>query len=285
MHCRWTRILVFAAVFAAEATPANTLQEYDGFAYGAGMSLNAQNGGTGWNGPWGTVGGLDAAVTANSLTFGNLAATGGAVSTAGFQPPGQGSSVAYFFRSLGTVLGANNTTAYFSFLMRPDAGYGFYGGINLGNLYAGISGNQTMFGLEGPANDLSLSSTPVTQGQTVFMVVRVDFLPGNDRVSLYMNPTPGGPEPATPSALKTDLDVGTVGSVTINNYGGFTLDEFRVGSTFASVTPLTTVPGAPALTGFGLCALAAGMLLIGTLALRHGRISKASRKNNLHIRT
>jgi hypothetical protein len=190
------------------------------------------------------------------------------VSTAGFQPSGQGSSVAYFGRSLGTVLGADNTSAYFSFLMRPDAGYGFYGGINLGNLYVGLSGNQTVFGLEGPTNDLSLSSTPVVQGQTVFLVIRVDFLPGNDRVSLYMNPTPGQPEPSASSALKTDLDVGTVDSVTLNNYGGFTIDEIRVGSTFGAVTPLTAVSPAPAVSGFGLCALAAGMLLIGTLAHR-----------------
>jgi hypothetical protein len=148
--------------------------------------------------------------------------------------------VATWVRSLATPLGADNTTGYFSFLFQPDAGFGFYGGINFGGVFIGRSGNQAFYGLEGPVNDVSLSSVPVVQGQTVLLVLRADFLPGNDRLSLYIDPTPGQPEPLTPDVVKTDLDVGTVNGITINNYGGFTTDEIRSGSTFASVTPLAT---------------------------------------------
>lgn len=102
---------------------AGTLYEYEGFNYPAGSGINSQNGGTGWSGAWFTPGGLDATVDAATLTSGTLAVSGGALSTAGFQPPNQGSSVATWDRFLGTPLGADNTTAYLSFLFRPDAGH------------------------------------------------------------------------------------------------------------------------------------------------------------------
>jgi hypothetical protein len=76
----------------------------------------------------------------------------------------------------------------------------------------------------------------VVQGQTVLLVLEAQFQAGNDLLSLFVNPTPGQAQPATPSATKSDLDVGTVNSVVINNYGGYTTDEIRIGSTFASVT-------------------------------------------------
>ena len=189
---------------------AGTLFEYEGFGYPPGSSIFMQNGGSGWSGAWDTPGGLDAAVAAASLTSGALAVSGGALSTAGSQPPNQGSSVATWIRALGTPLGADNTTAYLSFLFRPDAGFGFYGGLNFGGVYVGLSGNQVTYGLEGPANQLNLSSVPAVAGQTVLFVLRADFLPGDDRLSLYLNPTPGQPEPAVPDVLKTDLDVGAV---------------------------------------------------------------------------
>jgi hypothetical protein len=234
-------LFILTCVLAAGTAAANTLAS-EGFNYTPGLSLNGQNGGSGWSTSWSTPGGLDATIAASSLTFGGLAISNGAVSTAGFQPSNQGSSVATWIRNLTTPVGADNTTVYLSFLFRPDAGFGFYGGLNFGNLFVGRSGNQTDYGLEGPVNDLSLSSTSVVQGQTVFFVLRASFLPGNDILSLYMNPTPGQPEPSTPDAVKTDLDVGTVTGLTINNYGGFTTDEIRIGTTFAEVTPLAPVP-------------------------------------------
>jgi len=234
-------VLVLAAgsTVTAQADP---LFAYEGFQYVTGSSIAGQNGGSGWAGGWFTPGGLGATITAPSLSSGDLSVSGGAMTTPGFQPLGQGSSVAFWQRSLSTPLGADGTTAYLSFLLQPDAGFGFYGGINFGNLFIGRSGNQADYGLEGPTNDLSLSNVPVVQGQTVLLVLEAQFLPGDDQLSLFVNPVPGQPQPATPSAVKTDLDVGTVSDVVINNYGGYTTDEIRIGSTFASVTPVTSVP-------------------------------------------
>jgi hypothetical protein len=265
---KWISRLLVACICAAGIARGGTSYGYEGFSYLAGSSLSSQNGGSGWAGAWGSAGGLDATIAASSLTFSNLVVSGGALSTAGNQPPGQGSSVAYWVRNLGTTLGADNTTAYLSFLFRPDAGFGFYGGLGFGNLFVGLSGNQSFFGLEGPGGDINLSSVSAVAGKTVLIVVRFDFLPGNDRVLLYINPTPGQPEPAVPNVLKTDLDVGSVTSLAINNYGGFTTDEIRIGSSFDAVTPPQSV-AVPALSTFGLTLAAAALAFLAIRAMRH----------------
>jgi hypothetical protein len=238
----WRFGLLLTFVCAGEIANADVLSVYDGFNYTPGLSLNGQSGGFGWSGAWFTPGGLDATVDSSSLTPGSLGVSGGAVSTQGFQPPNQGSSVATWIRDLATPLGANGTTAYLSFLLQPDAGAGFYGGLNFGGVFVGLSGNQSFYGLEGPANDLSLSSVPAVQGQPVLLVLQVNFFAGDDQLSLYVNPIAGDPQPAVPNAVKTNLDVGAVDSVTINNYGGFAVDEVRIGDSFAAVTPTPAVP-------------------------------------------
>ena len=40
-----------------------------------------------------------------------------------------------------------------------------------------------------------------------------------DRFSLYVNPTPGGPEPPSVSAFKNNSDLGTVSGLTIYSSG------------------------------------------------------------------
>jgi hypothetical protein len=251
---RLAAVLLFT-LLASPAVRAGSVSASEGFDYPPGISLNALNGGSGWSSPWSTPGGLDL-TTSGGLTFGDLAVSGGAASSAGSQPPNQGSSVAFWFRDLSTTLGADNTTVFLSFLLRPDAGFGFYGGLNFGNVFIGRSGNQSFYGLEGPTNDISLSTVPVVQDQTVLLVLQADFLPGNDRLSLFVDPTPGQPEPATADVLKTDLDVGSVGNLVINNYGGYTVDEIRIGSSFDAVTPVPEPRGSLVLAFAGLLMLA-----------------------------
>ncbi len=258
---RWmVRLLV--PCLGAAGLAHGALFQYEGFNYVPGSSLDQQNGGTGWAGGWGTPGGLDATTVGGSLTSAGLVVSGGAVSTAGSQAPNQGSSVATWNRLLGTTQGTDNTTVYFSFLMQPNAGFGFYGGLNLSSVFVGLSGNQSFYGLEGPGNDVSLSSVPVVAGQTVLFVLRVDFRPGNDTLSLYLNPLAGQPEPGVAALVKTNLNLGTVSSVTMNNYGGFTTDEIRIGSSFADVTPSAGVPE-PAC---GWAVLLAAIVIVGARA-------------------
>src|SRR5262249_7214638 len=141
----------------------------------------------------------------------------------------------FYFRPLVDTFGVDNTTVYLSFLLRPEAGFGFYGGVNFG-VFIGKSGITNTYGIEGPTNDISSTSTVATAGETVLLVLRADFLPGNDRFPLYVNPTPGGAEPVTPDAIKTNVDAGTFSEIFVNNAGSYTTDELRVGDTFESVT-------------------------------------------------
>lgn len=103
----------------------------------------------------------------------------------------------------------------------------------------------------GGAGQVASGVTPVV-GQEAFLVLRADFAAGNDKFTLYVNPTPGGPEPAS-GAVKTDLDLGTVPGLTIYSTGAFSLDEIRVGTTFADVAP-SAVP-LPSAAGGGLVLL------------------------------
>src|SRR5262249_43998685 len=137
---------------------------------------------------------------------------------------------------------------------------GFYGGLNFGGVFIGLSGNQSFYGLEGPVNDLSLSPVAAVSGEAVLLVLEAQFQTGDDRLSLFVNPTAGNPQPAVAGAVKTNVDVGTVSSLVINNYGGFTVDEIRIGDSFAAVTPTAAVPepGSVVLAGIMLAMLAAG---------------------------
>jgi uncharacterized protein (TIGR03382 family) len=73
-----------------------------------------------------------------------------------------------------------------------------------------------------------------------------------------VNPPPGATPPAAASATKSDLDVGTI--TTIGFAAGadatWTVDEVRIGSTFADVAPLPE-PAAASLAGL------AGLSLLG----------------------
>jgi hypothetical protein len=264
------------------ATPASTfavLEAYDGFDYSPVGSDLQGNGGSGFLGPW-TAGGFNASthdnydIAAGSLTFGSLAVEGNSVSTSA-----QG-AIAGLTRNLATPLGADNTTAYLSVLLQPDgtlndgAFNGFFGvlfenavepEVFLGKPGGGAI-NTYVIENRGGANQYD-SGVAATVGQTAFLVVKAEFLPGNDIFTLYLNPTPGAPEPAL-GLQKSDADNGVVSGITIYSTGAFTLDELRVGSTWADVTPVSasSVPD----SGVGLigAALAFGSALIGRRNVR-----------------
>jgi hypothetical protein len=74
------------------------------------------------------------------------------------------------------------------------------------------------------------------------LVLRGDYTSGSDSFRLYVNPTPGAPEPASADATMT-YDIGTQNGLGINagNLGAASFDEIRIGTTFADVTPAMTV--------------------------------------------
>jgi hypothetical protein len=85
-------------------------------------------------------------------------------------------------------------------------------------------------------------------GQTEFLVLKAKLQSGSDNFTLYSDPTPGAPEPSTGTLYS--LDIGTLSSLVIYSGGAFSIDELRVGTTYADVTP-TPEPSSLVLLGIG----------------------------------
>lgn len=230
------------------------LSAYDGFDYApAGSDLLGGNGGSGFSSAW-KAGGFNASLNDNydiasgSLSFGFLATSGNRVQSSATE------AIAGVTRDLQVPLGADGTTRYISFLLRPEGvvGEGVFNG------FFGVTleqaGEPEIFSGKPGADDTGhyviedrggagqvTSGVSVAAGQTAFLVIKAEFRAGADVFTLYVNPTPGGPEPIS-GATKSDSDVGTVAGLTIYSSGAFSIDELRVGETFADVTPIANRP-------------------------------------------
>jgi hypothetical protein len=257
-------VTLAALVFGASSSQAY-LQTYDGFEYPSDAlgSIDGLNGGTGWSTNWGAgLGGATSEIisngslsdpTATLYTYSNHVYSAGGFAGRLFNAPADWA-----------FPGATN---YFSILIRPEntpATNHYYGlqifsnGGNTGNghdLFVGKNGSGLNWGLEYSTNTIvgsttntvfvdSYSSTPAVANQAVFLVVRIIFASGvPDSFALYVNPTPGGSEPATPDATTTD-DIGSQTGVALNsgNGGLASFDEIRIGATFASVSSSSSIP-------------------------------------------
>ena len=271
-----------ALTLAGRPAGANLLA-YEGFDYGAaGATIQGQNGGTGWAGGW-TAGGYNASIHTNyvagasSLTYPGLL-TGGKSMTTVSEP-----AISGLVRNFAAPLGAANTTEYFSFLARPDGAlsggtfnnyFGMYLNASTGNdMFIGKPGN-------GPINQFALetrggvmqaaSGVSINPQQTYLLVVRADFTASFDRFTLYVNPLVGSPEPAF-GTVKNDSDVGTVSGVTLYSTGAYSLDEIRVGTTFADVTPRAGGTSVPE-PGAAVCLLTGLVGLWGVTRRRRARL-------------
>jgi hypothetical protein len=247
-------IFVCAACMLPNAADA-ALLAYDGFDYTpAGSDLLGKNGGFGFSTAW-RPGGFNASINTNydvqtgSLPSGGLLTSGHRVSTNAV------AAIAGLTRDFVTPLGASGTTRYASFLLRPEgqlhggAFNGFFG-VNLEQpgepeLYVGKPGGGAIdrYVLEDRGGSLQVASSTITEvGETVFLVLKAQFTAGNDQFTLYVNPVPGAPEPGA-GLVKNNSNVGTVAGVTLYSTGAFSIDEFRLGETFADVTPAVPEPG------------------------------------------
>lgn len=218
---------------------------YDGFSYPLSAGLPGQNGGEGFAGSW--LAGVNAGVpTARfqiftpSLSYPSLASDGVRLRvTAG---AAQGAR-----RLLAQPMGADGTVRYMSLLVRPDAtpsASTYFGLQLLGNagsdLFAGKPGGGATqrYVLENAGGAGQVATTrDVTANAVALLVFRLEFNAGNDRISLYVNPSLGSGEPAIADAVKTDLNLGTTVVPALTGPAAWSADELRVGDTFASVTP------------------------------------------------
>ncbi len=221
---------------------------YEPFGEASGEALLEKNGGIGFSAAW-AEGGFNASIHDNfviesgSLVYPGLALSGGHVRSSS-QP-----SISGISRTLVQPLGASGTTKYLSLLIQPEGVLnegifsGFFG-LNLGGggepeLFTGKAGGGALgfYVMEdrGGGNQVASTGAAVV-GQVTLLVVKAQFTDAMDRFTLYVNPQVGAPEPAT-GIVKENSSFGQLPALVLYSSGAFSLDEIRIGDTFASVTP------------------------------------------------
>jgi hypothetical protein len=248
---------LFVLACAAHALPARA-SVLESFNYPAGMNIVGLNGGTGFSGAF-SAGGSAGTITGGNLSFAGLDAFGNKLTT----NPGSNLIVRNLDASDSFTDGS---TFYLSFMMRWDGSQASnWGGLQLiGNgpaqLFIGHPGSGiTNYSIERAAADNTAmqSNVPVVAGQTALLVARVQLVNGNDTVRLYVDPTPDGPEPSTGSSPNLlGQDFGTISQVGISTSDAYSIDEIRIGLTYASVVPAPE-PAAAGLVIIGACGLLA----------------------------
>jgi hypothetical protein len=192
-------------------------------------------------------------VTNTSLSYSNLA---------DFSPPAQCAEVlpgttAVSYRSLDTT--ANNGVVYFSFVMNFLSKPGNYyiagllqstnappGGSSADplDLIDNSSGTGFKLGVRAKAGTTTYIANTLPTNVPCFVVMKYNF--ANGLASLYINPSPGGTEPASPDASSTtttivpDLSYAYLRSGS-STAGTFLVSRLRVATTWSEATPANAI--------------------------------------------
>lgn len=259
-----------ALVLGALAAPDSSAQilSYDGFGNGPLANLAGSTGGSGWSSAW-SMGSTDVTqVKAAGLGYAGLATTNGGAVTAtanGVWP----SSI--YSRSF--TLPPGTTSYYVSFLMRDDAAWGSWGGLSFGQypskMYVGSPLGWYTYGLMMSEGLGDTSSKPLIQGQTTLVVVKLTKNAGTGvTYRMYLDPTIGSNEPSFPAVQYSVNQPALPSYLSIDNGTGFTTDEIRVGTTWASVLPTAPTPWTD--LGFAKPGISGAPHLVGTGPLTPG---------------
>jgi hypothetical protein len=265
-----TSSVVNVGISCAATNP--QLLSYEGFNYIADQALPGRNGGVGWAGAWRVVDGAlvtdtplpstSSGTVTNGLNYtdalsNRLITTDGAWRTdAGvFFGQGRRASVSNF--------GAAGTTRWISFLVRQAAasttpatphfnyvsgtlgtGYSFGSPAMMGDvgLYAvgGIAAAGAFY--DNAAAGVALPPS-WAENSVGLVVLRIDFnasSSANDTLSLWFNPSLSVASPGTPlvsASLANYADAINGITMSWGDYRSFVIDEVRIGTDYAAVTP------------------------------------------------
>ena len=242
---------------------------YEGFNYANNLPLNGQFGGVGWALPWdiqngnNTVPGFQSSTT-NPLIYGNLLLSGNHGSggfnylSAGRRLNLSGNGPFASYLNGAGMIGQSGTTLYWSVLLRKEfnnnqfAAVMLQGGNNTpwvtnqnprvalgyfstqstisGTRYWGLAANGTVYN----------STIPVSAGSTTLLVMQIDFGTSNHTLHLWVNPSSiGGVAPAANivQTISGNLQLHSLAMYLGDFAGQSSVDEIRVGSSYACVTP------------------------------------------------
>jgi hypothetical protein len=271
--------LLLSAVLLPSAAEAQS-SAYDGFNSGPAADLAGSSAGSGWTSAWSPASSDVTQIGGAGLQYPGLVTRAGGAIT----PPAGGVWPSSIYQRA-FALPTGSSSYYVSFLLRDDAGVGSWAGLSFGaypyKVTVGSPLGYYTFGLQTSEGLGSVSNQPLVTGLTTLVVVKISKNAGAGiHYRLYLDPTIGAPEPSFPACSLNLPPVQSLPSaLSIDNGTGFTTDEIRVGSTWASVLPPAPsnwtdlgfakpgISGAPKLVGSG--ALVAGNSV--TLALTNAR--------------
>ncbi|MBK1834809.1 family 16 glycoside hydrolase [Roseibacillus ishigakijimensis] len=223
--------------------PAGDAPVYEGFASPANLALSGLNGGSGFDGPWSSSGN-GATLSSGSLSYRDR--HGLSLATSGQFARSSASSRNH--RPLARRWGQENEVTYLSFLAAPGSN-SFFWGIELWDGAAQDSqrvlqvGNESGFGVR--VRNGTNKLFPTNDNESHFYVIRIDHLPGNDEVSVWLDP-PLPAEPASPDLFFNGSETG--GNLSFNRLGFSdylanslpAVDELRIGLDWTTVTPTSS---------------------------------------------
>lgn len=261
-------LLVFFLNSFLFAQPCNYLA-YDGFSYTADSPLEARQGGTGWLAPW-NVQGENTTVPGYQIAGGSTLSwldlqTAGAHVSGGFQYLTAGRRLntqndgpfAPWLNNDGAI-GQAGTTLWSSLLLRKNQNNdetiaAIWHESNL-QWCDGCTSNKVAVGYFGSNSDVGgqrrwtlrihdayyPTSFPVVAGETVFFVLKFEFLAGSATVSLFVNPTQLGlqtPDPDLVQNSAVPLQIRSLALYLGNDPASGQADEIRMAASYACVAP------------------------------------------------
>jgi pectate lyase len=223
----------------------------DHFNYASG-NLGTTGSGSGWSGSnvgvTTTSNSLDGTSVGLEASSGNkvTTTTGSASGTFNQFSTGITSGTVYysFLLRVNSTSGLDDTGRVISSLLRNGSASSFYQ-----DVYLRLNGGNVEVGLAKLREGTTWYSTPLTVGTVYLIVSKYEFVgsSNNDIVSLWVNPVTGGTNaPTADISFGSGINNGnsSTGIGRCYIYGGCSadLDEVRVGTTWADVTPLGSAP-------------------------------------------
>jgi hypothetical protein len=241
------------------------LYVYEPFSYTPSQSLANLNGGQGFSGAWGAGVGGPTTITGSSIPIVGLDVAGNKVS---FTPNSvAGSSDSTSRRNLATTFGTPGTI-YVSYAYQYVDGNRYAGLTLLNNstqsAFFGKNSGQPNWRVTSPFAATVDSGIPITTDPTL-LVLKIEFNQSgnNERLSLFVNPTPGAAEPtpvvqttSTSTFFFNQIELGSGANNTTFSTTRASFDEIRISNTWAEAVPVPE-PSTLALVAAAATALAA----------------------------